>query len=211
MMKSVGQILQETRNTKRIELEDVSRVTRIRPQFLRIIEADDYSQLPSGAVARGFIRNYSEYLGLNSENVLAVFRRDFVENPRGQIVPRGMVTPASEVSFWTPRTTVWAVVSTVLTIFLGYLLFQYHILTGPPELLLTEPKDNVATSQESILVSGRTDPEATLLVNDQQVVLDKGGQFSFRVSLNPGENKVKIVAVTKSGQQAVVMRSVTLK
>lgn len=210
-MKSVGQILQETRNSKHIDLGDVARVTRIRPQFLQIIEADDYSKLPSGAVARGFIRNYSEYLGLNSENALAVFRRDFVENPRGQIVPRGMVTPASDVSFWTPKTTVWAVVSTVLTIFLGYLLFQYHILTGPPELSLTEPKDKVTTSQVSIQVSGHTDPEATLMVNDQQVVLDHGGQFSFRVSLNPGENQIKIVALAKSGKTAVVMRSITLK
>ncbi len=211
MMKTVGQILQETRNSKHIDLGDVARVTRIRPQFLEIIEADDYSKLPSGAVARGFIKNYSEYLGLSPDNVLAVFRRDFVEDPRGQIVPRGMVAPAENLGFWTPRTTVWAVVSTVLTIFLGYLIFQYHILTGPPDLVLAEPKNNISTSQESILVIGHTDPEATLMVNGQQVVLDKGGKFSFRVALNPGENQIKITALAKSGKAAVVLRSVTLK
>lgn len=210
-MKTVGQILLETRNSRRIELSDVARVTRIRPQFLEVIEADDYSKLPSGAVARGFIKNYSDYLGLNPDNVLAVFRRDFVEDPRGQIVPRGMVAPAERLGFWTPRTTVWAVVSTVLTIFLGYLVFQYHILTGPPELVLTEPKDKVSTSQESILVVGHTDPEASLMVNEQQVVLDKGGKFSFRISLTPGDNHIKITAVAKSGKQAVVLRDITLK
>lgn len=211
MMKTVGQILQETRSSKRIELSDVARVTRIRPQFLEIIEADDYSKLPSGAVARGFIRNFSEYLGLNPDNVLAVFRRDFVEDPRGQIVPRGMVAPAEQISFWTPRTTVWAVVSTVLTIFFGYLIFQYHILTGPPDLALTEPQDKVTTSQESILVVGHTDPEATLMVNGQQVVLDKGGQFSFRVALIPGSNQIKITSQAKSGKTAVITRDITLK
>lgn len=211
MMKTVGQILQETRSSKRLELSDIARVTRIRPQFLEIIESDNYSKLPSGAVARGFIRNYSEYLGLHPDNVLAVFRRDFVEDPRGQIVPRGMVAPAEQIGFWTPKTTVWVVVSSVLTIFLGYLVFQYRILVGPPELVLSEPKDKITTSQPAVLVIGHTDPEATLIVNGQQVVLDRGGQFSFRVSLVPGDNQIKISSQAKSGKNAIIVRTVTLK
>lgn len=211
MMKTVGQILQETRVAKHLEIEDVSRVTRIRQNFLHIIEADDYTKLPSGAVARGFIRNYSEYLNLNPDNVLAVFRRDFVENKQGQIVPRGMLEPAEKISFWTPRTTVWAVMTAVLTIFFCYLFIQYRILTGPPELNISDPKDNISTSQESVLVLGRTDPEATLLVNGQQVVLEKGGHFGFRVALKPGVNDIKITAVAKSGKQTTITRKVNLK
>lgn len=211
MMKTVGQILRDTRIGRHLELEDISRVTRIRGNFLQIIETDDYTKLPSGAVARGFIRNYSEYLGLNPENVLAVFRRDFVENRQGQIVPRGMVEPAEKIGFWTPKTSVLAVVSTIITIFIIYLFMQYRILTGPPELDITDPADKISTSQESVLVIGRTDPEATLLVNGQQVTLEKGGRFSFRVALSPGKNTINITAVAKSGKQATVSRQVSLK
>ena len=51
-MKTTGQILAETRHRKKLELEDVSRITRIRVHFLASIEADDYQSLPSGAVAK---------------------------------------------------------------------------------------------------------------------------------------------------------------
>src|SRR3989344_8659187 len=136
-MKTVGQILQATRNAQKLDLKDVSRITRIRDRFLEAVEADDYTQLPSGAVARGFIRNYSEFLRLKPESILAVFRRDFVENEAGQIVPRGLAQPVSEVSLWTPRTTIIAIITFVFTLFGAYLIYQYRVLTGPPPLRLT--------------------------------------------------------------------------
>ena len=84
-MKTAGQILAEARTAKKLEIEEVARITKIRPQFLRLIENDDYQKMPSGAVTKGFIKNYCEFLGLNQHQVSAVFRRDFVENNLGQI------------------------------------------------------------------------------------------------------------------------------
>ena len=110
-MKTTGQILHESRLAQKLDLEDIARITKIRSQALRIIEADDYSHLPDSTVAKGFIRNYAKFLNLNPEHVLAVFRRDFIENKLGQIVPRGLADPVDRVSFWTPRTTILAAVS----------------------------------------------------------------------------------------------------
>jgi cytoskeletal protein RodZ len=210
-MKTVGQILHETRVQKRLELEDVARVTRIRIQFLTAIEADDFSNLPSSNVAKGFIRNYGEFLGMDVKQLLAVFRRDFVEDARGQIIPRGFDTPAEKISFWTPRTTFLSAIALVVTLFLVYLFYQYRILTGPPELIVTRPTDKVSVEEVNILVEGRTDPEATLSVNGQLVALEKGGTFSFRVPLNPGENTITITATAQSGKTASLTRLITLR
>src|SRR5512135_781027 len=119
-MKTAGQVLKDARLSKKQELSDVSRVTKIRTHFLESIEADDFKELPSGTVARGFIRNYSEFLGLNPDYVLAIFRRDFVENQLGRIVPRGMVEPVEKQNFWTPRSTIIAVVTAIFVLFAAY-------------------------------------------------------------------------------------------
>ncbi len=209
-MKTAGQILAAARKGKKLELEDVARITRIRPQFLALIETDDYSQLPSGATAHGFIRNYAEFLGLSADHILAAFRRDFVQNKLGQIVPRALADPVSQQMFWTPRTTLIAVVVMALTVFGGYLGYQYWILTGPPPLEVVEPIDGLQTDQDTVVVSGSTDPEATISVGGQLVALDKGGQFSFRLPLNEGENTVQVTATSKFGKITTLTRKVIM-
>lgn len=210
-MKTVGQVLQEARNAQKLDLKDVSRITRIRVSFLEAIEADDYGRLPSGAVARGFIRNYCEFLGLNRLTTQAVFRRDFVENEQGQIVPRGMVKPVSEISFWTPRTTLIAIITFIFTLFAAYLIFQYRVLTGPPPLRLITPINKQATTEATIEVTGVTSPEATISVNGDLVALEKGGRFFLRLPLSAGDNTISVIATSKSGKTASQIRTVIKK
>lgn len=207
-MKTVGQILHAARLRRKVDLEDVARITKIRSVFLGRIESDDYRSLPSGIVARGFIRNYSEFLGLDPDHVLAVFRRDFVENPAGQIVPRGIADPVSRPAFWTPKTTVIAAVALIFTLFGTYLFYQYRQLTGPPDLVLTSPLPDAEISAPTVEIVGRTDPEATLVVNDQPIILEKGGAFSLRLPLNSGPNLISVTATSKSGKKSIITRTV---
>ena len=96
----------------------------------------------------------------------------------------------------------------MFTVFGGYLIYQYWVLTGPPPLEISQPKDGQVSSEPAILIEGQTDPEATIAVGGQLVALDKGGQFSFRVPLNPGENKISVVATSKSGKTTILTRRV---
>jgi cytoskeletal protein RodZ len=199
-MKSIGQILQEARVTKKMEIVDIARITRIRPQFLMALEADDYSQLPSGTIARGFIKNYSQFLGLSENQILSVFRRDFIENPEGRILPRGIGSPISQTSLWTPKTTIIAIITTLLTLFATYIFYQYRTYTGTPPLNIERPTDQARTQEATIEIAGDTDPDAVLSVDGKTIALDKGGTFRFRIPLNLGENKVTIVAASKFGK-----------
>lgn len=210
-MKTTGQLLQETRASKHLELADVAKITKIRPQFLLWLEADDYGRLPSSTVAKGFIKNYAQYLGLNPEHLLALFRRDFVENQAGQIVPRGMVEPVNQPSFWTPRTTIIALVAFIFTLFGAYMFYQYQILVGPPSLEISAPANNITVAEPTVEIIGMTDPEATISVNHNLVALDKGGRFSLRVPLESGANQINIIATGKSGKTTSLSRVVNLK
>lgn len=74
MSLPIGQQLRQTRQARELSLEQVSKATRIRPHYLQALEAGDFEALPSPLQARGFLRLYAEYLGLDSAPMLAVLR-----------------------------------------------------------------------------------------------------------------------------------------
>jgi cytoskeleton protein RodZ len=65
----IGSNLKKTREQKQITLEQVAQGTNIRIQFLQAIEDDRLEVLPSPAQARGFIRLYASFLGLDSHTL----------------------------------------------------------------------------------------------------------------------------------------------
>ncbi len=52
-----------------VSLAEVEIATRIRQKYLSAIEADEWHLLPGEVVGRGFLRNYAEYLGLESHEI----------------------------------------------------------------------------------------------------------------------------------------------
>ena len=65
MQSGIGSTLREARKRRKIELSEVEAATKIRPAYLRAIEAEDWDALPGDAYARGFVRTYAAYLGLD--------------------------------------------------------------------------------------------------------------------------------------------------
>lgn len=63
-MPTIGQKLEETRVSRGLSIEDVAHRTRIHPNMLLRIEEDDFSQFPSVAYAKSFVRKYGLHLGL---------------------------------------------------------------------------------------------------------------------------------------------------
>ena len=74
-MESIGEILREARHQKRASLEDVSRATRIKMEILEQLEADEFDRLAAPAYTKGFLKLYSEYLGLDSQAMVDAYLR----------------------------------------------------------------------------------------------------------------------------------------
>lgn len=69
-MSELGRLLHEARTAKEVSLADVESVTRIRQKYLEALESGEFSHLPRGTVARGFLRTYATYLGLDVDATL---------------------------------------------------------------------------------------------------------------------------------------------
>jgi len=70
MSEKVGQQLRQAREAKQLSPAQAARDTLIRVHYLQALEAGDFKAIPSTAQARGFLRAYANYLGLNTEALL---------------------------------------------------------------------------------------------------------------------------------------------
>lgn len=75
--QTLGQMLRQERELRDIPLDRIEEATRIRAAQLRAIEDDRLDALPAEAYARGFVRTYAEYLGLNGDDVVAIFNEQW--------------------------------------------------------------------------------------------------------------------------------------
>ncbi len=211
-MRTVGIILKESRLAKGLTFVDIERETKIRVKFLEAIEADDYTKLPSVSYAKGFVKNYSDYLGLNSSNILAFFRRQIQEVPRSSLLPKGISEPLNRSWFQlTPGRFLALVLAGLALLFLGYLGLQYRTLQQPPTLVVNQPKDNFVTNISRLDILGKSDPDATVIVNNVSVLVRSDGQFFDQIMLDPGVNRVVIVATSRYGKSTTVQKNVAFQ
>ncbi|MGE3073426.1 MAG: helix-turn-helix domain-containing protein [Dehalococcoidia bacterium] len=75
-MGELGSLLTRTREARGLTLEDAERDTRISRRYLQALEAEQFEVIPAPVYARGFLRSYSQYLGLDPQEALAMFPRE---------------------------------------------------------------------------------------------------------------------------------------
>jgi cytoskeleton protein RodZ len=63
----IGRYLEQTRKERGLSLEEVEQATKIRKRYLTGLEREDYTILPDAVYARGFLKTYANYLGLDGE------------------------------------------------------------------------------------------------------------------------------------------------
>lgn len=209
-MRTVGEILRNKRLEKKLDLSGAEKATKIRAKYLEAIEKNRFSSIPGGAtVIKGFIKNYSEFLGLSFGDLLAIFRRDFIEGKKGQIIPRGYLEPLGRSGFfWTPKLTIIFVLA-MLVVILGFYLFsQYSLFLGAPPLNLSSPREEEVVSQPFVEIIGKTDPDATLYVNGEVKTVFADGSFKETVMLTLGENEITVEAVSRRNKKTRIIRKV---
>lgn len=102
-MTSVGETLRRERLRKNLNLEQISRETKISGRLLEAIEKDHFEQLPGGVFAKSFVRQYARFLGLDAEELAAEVQKVIQPEPDLQHLQE---TP-SEPSFRVPRMLEW--------------------------------------------------------------------------------------------------------
>jgi cytoskeletal protein RodZ len=73
-VESLGEKLRAAREEKGINFDQVSRETNIAGRYLEALETENFSGFPGEPYILGFLRNYGEYLGLDVQELLSLYR-----------------------------------------------------------------------------------------------------------------------------------------
>lgn len=211
-MKTVGAMLQEARESKGLTPTQVESAIKIRERFIIAIEHDEFSSLPSLSYAKGFVRNYAEFLGLPIEEMMAFFRRQTLETPKSSLLPHGVTNPLNTPFFQlTPSRFLTILVSLLLVLFFSYLGFQYSRINASPSLHIDAPIDKSIVTQKRITVEGKTDPDATVTINGVSTVVRNDGRFFEQIAIDVGVNKIQIISSSRFGKTTTVVKEVGLQ
>ncbi|HEX9796926.1 MAG TPA: RodZ domain-containing protein [Anaerolineales bacterium] len=72
-MEDLGRLLRETREKLGLTHQEAERATKIRQRYLEALERGELEMLPSAVQARGFLKNYADYLGLDADEIVAAY------------------------------------------------------------------------------------------------------------------------------------------
>lgn len=207
-MIRIGAIFSEERKRKNLTLEEISKATKIREEFLAAIEKGDFKALPSSAYAYGFVRNYAKFLGLPVEKSLALFRREFDEKKNIEVLPKGFSNPRE---YSAPRFRIGKSMILVGLIFfavVAFLIFQYRAAIFNPGLSVEYPLENQTVNSVNIEVRGKTDPNSTLSIDNKDVSVESDGTFKKVITAFPGNTVINIRAENKLGRVTILKRSI---
>lgn len=96
--ETLGSYLRSQRESKKISLRELSKITRVRERILRAIEEDRHELLPPATYVKGFLSAYAKYLRLDENEVLLRYERvlkgEPVTPPRAELPkPQEKVMP----------------------------------------------------------------------------------------------------------------------
>lgn len=163
----VGASLRNARERRGLAIESLSRITRIKPDLLRAIEANAFEKVPGGIFLRGFLRSYAREVGLDPDSVVRWYAEEFETAPADPpaLVAAPPRNPLSdlpnprvfETSRLRPLVDVqWAAVAIIVLAFAGY-MFVGPRLTARP-----------SWSAPSIVAAGQGNAEVQPAVAAQQ-------------------------------------------
>jgi len=95
-MQTVGELLRNEREKKGLSIKEIENAISIRTIYINAIEEGNYKLVPGEVYLKGFIRNYANYLNLNGQEMVDLYRQS--QNPIPEVtqpvIPETVEAPA---------------------------------------------------------------------------------------------------------------------
>jgi cytoskeletal protein RodZ len=119
-MESIGEKLRLARERDNLTIEQVARDTHVARRFLKALEDEDFTVFPGETYAMGFLRSYAEYLGLDAEELIALYRNLKIQEqplPMSELLETRRTRPS-------PLILVAALAAILVLAGAGYLIYR---------------------------------------------------------------------------------------
>lgn len=197
-MITAGEVLKNKRELLRKSLETVSQDTKIQKRFLEYIEANEFTHFDSEVFLTGFIKIYAQYLDIDTDKVLAIYRRSNpsrkLDSKNPEIKKNGTSNGKKKWNILNPNFLATSLIIIFLISIFGYIGFQIYKFQSPPDLEIEEPTQESEFSTEKITVKGKSEINTIVEINGTPTEIDEEGNFSEEIALKEGVNIINIKA-----------------
>jgi transcriptional regulator with XRE-family HTH domain len=207
---TAGYCLRRRRDEMQLSLKEIGQRLGIKEEYLNNLESGNYKDLPPQVYVRGFIKSYADLLGIDGGQLIKIYNREMsflsedagekpAENAAGKFDLRDYLVI-------TPKLLTLAF-SLVVLGGLGYYFYhQVNSFNSKPYLYVDSPASDEVVKEKDLLVQGKTEKDALLQINGQDVSVGGDGDFSQKVTLSAGRNHLLIEArnrFNKTDQRAM--------
>jgi hypothetical protein len=218
----VGSALSAQRKHLKYSIEFVSQQTKIKQSFLELMEAGDFGEVGQPLYARQFVKTYARFLGLDTEKVMAIYRRETSKqatNPEQRKssetkIPKRFST-LLRVLYSRSFLVITAAVVVCLALVaygaaqLGQLFSQPKLTIFSPVELLADFDGDIYVAGNSFKVEGETDPQTIVTYNSEVLNLEPGNIFSTpEIPLKNSESVVILTATNQFGRVSTIRLNV---
>jgi cytoskeletal protein RodZ len=161
-IEGLGKKFQEARHARNLTLDEAARMTKIRPARLVEIEADDFSQFPSLAYAKGFLLIYGKFLDVDVTPYLDAFEDServtvdgysYLQENRPEKPASAPVVPRRPAVARSNRISPMPLIVGVVVLVIGFLLMKLVLnvqrLAPPPTQSATQTSPSISPALAS--------------------------------------------------------------
>ena len=234
-MAGEGQMLRTARENKQWSLTDTEEVTKIRVRYIQALEEENYGILPGSTYAKGYLRTYAKQLGLNSDEIIALYSTSM--KSKDSIAPPVLKTlqvPAKPRSLWVRLAFIGGVVVLMMVVFtIKNLYFTGNEIVDPPFAstpLISAPKSGAAKTPPSVPVTPPQTTPPDVIATTQDGLTAKlvftqpcwieiriDGQASFQATYAAGTtkeikgtDKIELVSIGNAGGLTITLNGIEL-
>ena len=118
----VGAKLRDARESQSISLEDIAKTTRIPLRQLHNIENSEYEKLPARTYSIGFVKSFSNAVGLDAQAMATAFREEINLHTTGETT-RDFFEPTDPARV-PPRSLAWIAAAIAVLLIGAYALWR---------------------------------------------------------------------------------------
>lgn len=206
--RALGSILKAARTKAEVTLERAEAATKIPLKYLDALEQGTYNRLPAEAYNIGYVRCYADYLKLNPDRVISLYKQE--RSKQWHQSEEAVSFSPKKASDWQFLITPKLIGIVGLVVLFGsigaYIASQLREFTQPPTLEVTSVPEEFTSDKDQIVLEGHTSGGALLTINSEPIFVSPEGGFSQKVQLNPGVNQIVLQA--KNRAEKVSLRTV---
>ncbi len=208
----IAQELKNVRQKNKLTKQTVADKININIKYIEAMESGYFDKLPEGVYGKNFIREYMRFLRIDTEMINNI---ENTETKKKLLIKQkrlfSIKAPGIRYFIALPKIIKNIIITVLILICISYLIYCINNIISPPKIFITFPQKDQVIKENNIVITGKTDPEIDITINNKKILLSDKGDFSQNINLNTGINVITIVGQKKYSKQQVIIRNIVVE